>query len=219
MRSTRVLVFARSPEPGCAKTRLIPALGAQGAADLYALLLEYTLALVAEANPPEVELWMDREPVARTIIEAAGRLGAAVRIQPEGDLGWRMRHALERTLAEGALPILLGSDVPALTVGHLGDANRRLEAGADAVLAPAEDGGYGLVAISRPLPEMFGDVPWGSSVVMAVTRQRLRAAGRRFEELDSVWDVDGPKDLARLDSIPALSDWRARIGVDAADVS
>jgi len=219
MRSMRVLVFARSPEVGRAKTRLIPALGAQGAADLYALLLEHILAVVSEAKPPEIELWMDCEPVSPAIIVAARRLSATVRIQPEGDLGWRMRYALERTLAEGAWPILIGSDVPMLTAVHLADAAERLGAGADAVLAPAEDGGYGLVAISRPLPEMFSDMPWGTSVVMALTRQRLRAARRSWQELDPVWDVDGPKDLARLESIPALSGWRRRIGVDAADVS
>lgn len=211
-----ILVFGRSPGSGAAKTRLIPALGPRGAADLYALLLEHALATAAAAGADEVTLWLDAGPATDDIRGLTDRYGSGVTVQVAGDLGMRMHDALCRTLAAGALPLLMGSDVPTLTPTVLQEAARLLRAGREAVLAPALDGGYGLIGVSRPLPALFEGMPWGTDAVLDETRRRCVRDGIGLTELDWVWDVDEPADLSRLDDVPGLSDWRGRIRVDAA---
>jgi hypothetical protein len=113
-----------------------------------------------------------------------------------GHLGERMARALAQLLARGPA-LLVGSDCPALAAGDL-----RAAAGAlathDAVFQPAEDGGYVLVGLSRPLPGIFEGIRWGESGVMRETRDRLRAAGARWREMPVRWDVDRPEDYRRL---------------------
>lgn len=209
-----VLVFGRSPVAGRAKTRLIPALGAAAAARIYGLLLRHALATAMAARLDAVELWVDGEPVAEEVHAIASDAGAAVRLQQGVDLGARMHHALTTILAAGALPLLMGSDVPALTPAMLRQGAAWLQAGKDLVVAPAEDGGYGLIGISRPLPELFQAMSWGGPQVWAETRLRSESLGLSLGELDTVWDVDVPEDLDRLDALPALRDWRRRIGCE-----
>jgi rSAM/selenodomain-associated transferase 1 len=202
----RVQVFARDPEPGRTKTRLIPALGADGACRCYLCLLDATLACVAAAAPDELELWSDRPPRSPLLRARARARGARVRVQAGADLGERMAGALEDALAAGALPLLVGSDLPGLRPAHLRAGAAALRAGADAVFAPAEDGGYGLVGLSRPWRALFRDVPWGTDAVMAVAR--ARAAGGRLVELDPLWDLDEPADLERVAGLPGFEDCR-----------
>lgn len=211
-----VLVFGRSPVAGQAKTRLIPALGAQGAADLYRLLLEHALATASAAKLDRVTLWLDAEPVADEVVALAGRHGVEIAVQVAGDLGLRMHDALSRTLAAGALPLLMGSDVPALTPATLEQAATLLRGGRDVVLSPALDGGYGLIGVARPLPLLFEAMPWSTETVLAETRARCAREGVDLVELEALWDLDEPADLERLAEVPELAEWRRRIGVDAA---
>lgn len=215
-RPVRILVFGRSPLPGRAKTRLIPALGPQGAADLYALLLEHALATACAARVDGVTLWLDAAPVTDELEELAARYGIEVALQAPGDLGARMHGALLATLASGALPLLMGSDVPALTPQMLEDGAALLVGGRDVVLAPALDGGYGLIGVRRPLPTLFHDMPWSTDAVLTETRRRCVRDGVSLAELAWVWDVDEPGDLLRLADIADLADWRQRLEVDAA---
>jgi len=215
-RPIHILVFGRSPIPGRAKTRLIPALGPQGAADLYALLLEHALTTACAANADGVTLWLDAEPLADEVVVLAGRHGIEIAVQVPGDLGLRMHDALSRTLASGALPLLMGSDVPALTPATLEQAATLLRGGRDVVLAPALDGGYGLIGVTRSLPALFEAMPWSTESVLAETRARCTRGGIDLVELEAVWDLDEPADLKRLDEVPELLDWRQRIRADAA---
>jgi glycosyltransferase A (GT-A) superfamily protein (DUF2064 family) len=176
---TRVLVFAREARAGRVKTRLIPLLGAAGAARLHARLVRRALATARDARLGEVTLWSTRR-------------------QRGADLGARMQHAFERSLRRAPRVILMGADAPALRAAHLRRAARWLAGGADAVFAPAEDGGYALVALRRLPPRLFDGIEWGGARVMAQTRTRLAALGRRWRELPEVWDVDRPGDVARL---------------------
>ncbi len=211
-----VLVFARSPIPGRAKTRLIPALGAEGAARLYLLLLEHALVTARAADFDAVEVWMDAEPIADEVRELARVIDARLAVQTGADLGARMDAAFGDALARGVLPLLMGSDVPSLTSLMLREAAAALRQGRDVVIAPALDGGYGLIGVGRRLPALFEAMPWGGPEVLAETRRRIDALGCSSAELTPVWDVDEPADLARLDELPELRDWRRRIGFEAA---
>jgi glycosyltransferase A (GT-A) superfamily protein (DUF2064 family) len=177
---TRVIVFARTPRAGRVKTRLVPLLGEQGAARLHARLLRRALTTALEADLGPVELWTTRR-------------------QRGADLGARMHHAFARSLRRAERVVLIGSDCPALRGSDLRKAARWLAGGADAVFAPAEDGGYALIALRRVSPRLFDGVEWGGAQVMVQTRARLTTLGWRWRELPEVWDVDRPEDYRRLE--------------------
>lgn len=193
----RVAVFAKAPVAGLVKTRLIPLLGAEGAAALHERLVRHAMAIAVAADVGPVELWCapdERHPFFAGFARAAG---VALRVQVGADLGERMRHAFDTALSEGAAMVLIGSDCPAM--GAI-DVRRAVAALAthDVVLVPAEDGGYVLVGAARPVPSMFDGIDWGSDAVMTQTRERLAAAGARFCELPELWDVDRPADYTRM---------------------
>ena len=190
-----VAVLAKAPIPGYAKTRLIPALGPEGAARLQALLIGRALRTAQASGLGPVTLWGAPDvahPVLRTLAEAAG---AGLTAQPEGDLGRRMLLPFEA--APGPV-VLVGTDCPVLEPADLADAARLLRAGHDAVIAPAEDGGYGLIAAARPLLALFAAMPWGTDRVAALPRRRAAEAGLVLAELRTIWDVDRPDDFGRL---------------------
>lgn len=193
------MVFAKSPEPGRVKTRLIPALGEAGAAQLQRQLIERTLRTAVGAGLGSVELWCEPGPDEAYFSDCAKRHQLSLKAQGEGDLGLRMARALEATLAEGAAGLLIGCDCPALTPAYMREAAGALAGGDDAVFGPAEDGGYVLVGVARsPVAELFRDVLWGAATVMRETRTRLARGNWRWRELAPLWDVDRPEDLARL---------------------
>ena len=179
---TRIIVFAREPRAGQVKTRLVPLLGAAGAARLHARLLARALDTAHAARPGAVQLqWARRQRGA--------------------DLGARMQYAFREALRRAARVILIGADCPALRARDLRRCARWLAGGADAVFAPTEDGGYALIALRRVSPRLFDGIEWGGAQVMAQTRARLAALGWRWRELPEVWDVDRPEDVRRLGSL------------------
>jgi uncharacterized protein len=194
----RVMVFARAPTPGEAKTRLIPALGKAGAAALHRRLVMHSLDIAASAGLGPVELWCAPDTADPFFRACERRLGASLHSQGEGDLGARMQRAFESALARARRAILVGSDIPALTAQYLRDADQALVRGDDAAIGPAQDGGYVLIGLSRCDPELFRDIPWGGPEVLAETRVRMAALSWRCSELPVLWDVDRPEDLERL---------------------
>jgi rSAM/selenodomain-associated transferase 1 len=193
----RVAVFARAPVAGEVKTRLVPLLGADGAARLHAALVRRALATACEARVGAVELWCapdERHPFFEV---CARQYGATLHRQQGADLGERMQHAFELSLAARRALLLIGSDCPALAPADLLAAAAAL-ASHDAVIAPAEDGGYVLVGLARAMPAIFRDIAWGGPGVMAETRARLDAANARWTAMRTLWDVDRPEDVARL---------------------
>ena len=194
-----IIVFARAPVPGAAKTRLIPALGELGAARLHAGLVRHAVRTALASGCGQVEV----HGTARHSFFRS--LKTPFRLQRGRDLGERMHHALSRN--PGA--ILIGTDCPELTVSDLRRAARLLQAGYEAVLAPAEDGGYALIALRRVAPETFRNIAWGTSAVFDETVKRLR--GYRWRALRQVWDVDRPEDLERLRSLRFASAGRRRV--------
>lgn len=196
--SCRIVVFARAPESGKVKTRLIPALGEAGAAALHRRLVTHSLRAAQDADLGPVELWCAPDTRHAFFAECERNLGVSLHSQCEGDLGARMRRALETVLGRAKRAILVGSDIPMLSAQYLRDAGRALSHAHDAVIGPAEDGGYALIGLARCDPELFRDIPWGEPEVLAETRLRIAALRWRCLELPALWDVDRPEDLERL---------------------
>jgi rSAM/selenodomain-associated transferase 1 len=194
-----IIVFAKAPVPGKAKTRLVPALGEWGAARLHERLTRHAVRTALAAGCGRVEIHGTRR---HSFFDS---LGLPFRLQRGRDLGERMHHALGRN--PGA--ILIGTDCPALTAADLRRAARLLCGGYEAVLAPAEDGGYALIALRRVAPEIFRNIAWGTSSVYEETVKRL--ASYRWRALRTVWDVDRPEDLPRLRALRLASAGRRRV--------
>lgn len=196
-RGTWIAVLAKAPVPGFAKTRLIPALGATGAARLHRHLTIRTVTTALEAGLAGVTLWCAPDTDHRLFRALRHRTGVECLRQPGVDLGARMHAAFRRHCAQGPV-LLIGTDCPALHAGHLRQASLALAAGADAVFHPAEDGGYVLVGLRAPQPELFNDIAWGTAEVMRSTHDRAQAVGLNVHEFAPLWDVDWPEDLERL---------------------
>jgi rSAM/selenodomain-associated transferase 1 len=203
-----VIVFARAPQPGRAKTRLVPCLGEWGAASLHRRLVRRTLRVAQAARCGPVEL--HGAPRARHgfFLRCARDFGAGLYAQRGGDLGQRMFNAIAAGLRRHRAVVLVGTDCPALEVRDLRRAARSLAGGCDAVIAPAEDGGYPLIGLRRASPRVFERIGWGGPDVFARTAEVLDGLGWRWRRLRTLWDVDRPEDLARL----AASSLHLRLG-------
>ncbi len=199
MAERAILVFAKAPEPGLAKTRLIPALGAEGAAALAERLLEHTLEAAASVPEAALELHCAPDcshPLFRSL---AARHRLALQVQAGADLGERMAAALEGALSRHRQVVLIGSDCPLMDAAYLEEAFSMLAGGHDMVLGPAEDGGFVLIGTVVSLPGgLFEGIDWGTDRVLAQTRARIQALGIGHGELPVCWDLDRPADLNRL---------------------
>ena len=195
-------ILAKAPVSGLAKTRLIPLLGAAGAARAQRRFTLNTLHLAHQAAPGAVTLWCAPDATHR-FFRALRRVNRTVCInQPPGDIGARMLHAFKQHFADQAkLPLLLvGTDCPLLAPGHLQQAAEALKEH-DVVLIPAEDGGYVLIGMRVLVPQVFEGIAWSTPLVMAQTRDQLRRAGVSWLELPPLWDVDEPADWLRLQRV------------------
>jgi rSAM/selenodomain-associated transferase 1 len=196
LRRVPVAVLAKAPIAGLAKTRLIPALGPQGAARLQRQLTRCAVHTAQAAALGPVTLWCTPDTQHRFFRALRHRTGVHCCVQADGDLGARMHQAF--CLQNVPEPLLLiGTDCPPLRPEHLRQAARALLHGDDAVFCPAEDGGYVLVGLREPQRGLFEGMVWSTSEVMAQTRQRASRLGLRVRELETLWDVDVPADLAR----------------------
>jgi hypothetical protein len=197
----RVAVLAKAPIAGLAKTRLIPALGARGAARLQRDFTRHALRTATGAGLGPVTLWYAPEADHRFFRALRRTMNVDCQVQPTGDLGARMHTAFRLHCVQGPL-LLIGTDCPALRPHDLREAAQALCDGHDAVLGPAEDGGYVLVGLRSPQPALFSGMVWSTPSVMAETRARARGLGLRVMELETLWDVDLPADLPRLCTLP-----------------
>jgi rSAM/selenodomain-associated transferase 1 len=196
-----LIVFARAPEPGRVKTRLVPLLGSKGAAQLHSRLVERTLATAVAAEFENIELCCSPGIEHVFFRRIQKRFGIRLRSQGRGDLGARMYRACERALRTHPYVVLIGSDCPVLRAADLRAAALALQKGVDAVFSPAEDGGYALIGLRRISRRLFDGVAWGTPEVLGETRRRLRQLRFRWKELRTVWDVDRPEDVARLNRL------------------
>ena len=190
-----VAVLAKAPVAGFAKTRLIPVLGAEGAAALQARLIARAVATACAAGVGPVTVWATPDETHPALQTIAGEFAVALARQRGGDLGARMLAALA---AANAPALVIGTDCPALAADHLRTAAGILRSGTDAVVVPAEDGGYALIGLRAPEPALFSEMRWSTPSVMDETRRRLERLGMSWQEPVTLWDVDLPADLERL---------------------
>jgi len=192
-----LIIFAKAPVAGLAKTRLIPALGAAGAAALAERLLVQAVAAAVAARLGPVELCVSPDPGHPSFQQLARQHGLQLVSQGEGDLGQRMHRALQRALQRHAQVLLMGTDAPGLDAALLRQAAMALRTH-DAVFVPALDGGYALVGLKRPQPALFEGMTWSTARVMQDTRDRACNAGLSWAETLPVADIDVPADLQHL---------------------
>lgn len=191
------MAFAKAPVAGRVKTRLIPLLGESGATALHEQLAWRSISEAVAASLCPVTLWCSPTRQHAFFSACSEQLGVPLSDQHGGDLGARMAHAFEKTLHESSYALIMGSDCPVLNRHYLHEALSALHAGYDAVLGPAEDGGYVLLGLRRFNSLLFEAIPWGEAQVLDATRARLRQLQWRCHELPVLWDVDRPEDVAR----------------------
>jgi rSAM/selenodomain-associated transferase 1 len=198
-----IAIFAKAPIAGLAKTRLIPRLGARAAAELQRLMIERTVHAAIESRMGPVSLWCAPDRNNAVFSSLAAKYPIDLHAQSGPDLGARMLNAFE-VLTAGCPVVLIGCDCPVLQASHLLMCAAALRAGHDAVFVPTEDGGYAVAAAAKPWPELFREIPWGSSDVMSETRSRAMRSGLRISEPVTLWDVDTPEDYDRAAGLNLL---------------
>lgn len=188
MQQPRLVLFTRYPVPGQAKTRLIPALGEAGAAAIHRKLAERTVAVMRESGlPMEIHFTGGRE----SDFEHWLGEGLAYREQREGDLGDRLRAAIDPPPV-----VFVGADCPNLAAKHLEQAGTALMEN-DVVIGPAEDGGYWLIGIAQNHGWLFADMDWGTDAVLPETLKQLAKRDIEPVLLETLADCDRPEDLDR----------------------
>lgn len=212
-----ILIFTRYPVPGEVKTRLIPALGSEPAARLHRRMTEHVVTEargLAGNGGVAVHVGFTGGPLK----SFRSWLGHDLRYVPQigDDLGKRVHHALGAVFRAGPGPaMVIGSDVPGLDRAVLEQALHALQ-GSDLVIGPARDGGYYLIGMHRPHPELFENMEWGTSSVFAQTTDAAKRLGLTVAVLPVLQDVDRPEDLDALRHDPRFSDvftGKARISV------
>jgi uncharacterized protein len=190
----RLIVFVKAPRAGFVKTRLAAALGPHGALAAYRALVDRVLGELSSLRDVELRFSPDD---AASEISAWLRPGWSDAAQGEGDLGARMNRAFGEAFASGATRVvLIGSDCPHVTIADIAAAAAAL-ADHDAVLGPAEDGGYWLVALRASAPGLFAQMEWSTADVLARTLARAQSLGLRVHLLRSLPDVDTVEDWQR----------------------
>ena len=197
MREVQIAIMAKAPQAGFAKTRLIPDIGARAAARLQRQLTLHTIEVAQQAKVGAVTVWCAPDTQHRFFRSLQEHCQITLRTQVGANLGERMLNVFEQQCAQGPL-LMVGTDCPGLTTGHFQTAAQCLTAGDDAVFFPAEDGGYVLIGLHKPYPQVFEGIAWSSDQVMAQTRERLRYLSFRWQEPITLWDVDRVEDLHRL---------------------
>lgn len=194
---TRIVIFAKVAHPGFAKTRLIPALGAQGAADLAQRMLTHTLneALNTKVGLVELCVTFPLNKKLRQTISIPNEV--QISDQGQGDLGERLSRITRRIIANNESVLLIGTDCLELTTFHLQQAADALNF-FDSTLIPATDGGYALLGLNFFHPSLFESIKWSTNTVFIETLNRISQLGYSVKSFPSMHDIDEPSDLRWL---------------------
>jgi len=201
---TLIIIFAREPVYGRVKTRLIPALGKQGATELYQRFLDYAIHQhttnqrgINSLNLSPVNVCITPESRDSFFLEMEGSDRFMCSRQQGDELGSRMYNALEAALQNYSKAILIGTDCPFLTPDDIQQAITALD-NHDVVFSPASDGGYVLIGVNKLITELFEAIDWGTQRVMAQTRNVMKTHGLSWRELSEKNDIDIKSDLKYL---------------------
>ena len=194
----RLLIFCKAPIAGQVKTRLMPVLTAEQAADVHILLTKRLLTLLNEAQLCEIQLWCSPDCEHPFFQACANDYDLTLHRQEGADLGTRMQHAIATTLIDSPLAVLVGCDSPTLTVNDISEAIENLLTDSDVVLAPAEDGGYVMIASKGDYPTLFSDMTWSTENVLSDTIRRASQANIALSCIHTQWDIDTIEDWQRF---------------------
>lgn len=194
---TRIIIFAKAPLPGFAKTRLIPVLGAAGAAKLAHWMLHQTLNSAVDAAIGPIELCVTPEITTPAWSGVEMVQGIEISAQGDGDLGARLARAAQRALEHDAAVLLIGTDCVEMSAPLLREAAVTLKR-KGAVIYPAADGGYALLGLTEFHPSLFSNIAWSTDSVASETIGRIGQLGWSLEVGALLHDVDEPDDLKRV---------------------
>ena len=197
MKPVRIIILTKASQPGFTKTRLIPALGEQGAADLAKRMLIHTLNQSLEANIGPVEICTTPAPTDAIWQDFVSSNKLEYSDQGKGDLGERLSRISQRVIDSGESVLLIGTDCTQLTATHLQQARDGLR-NSDSILIPATDGGYVLLGLNFFHPLLFESIKWSTATVCTETIDRLKKLGRSVQNFPSMHDIDEPEDLKFL---------------------
>jgi rSAM/selenodomain-associated transferase 1 len=192
-----LMIFCKAPVAGQVKTRLTTELTAEQAMRVHIELTQRTLQLATQSNLCPVQLWCAPSTEHPFFTVSAQTWHVILQQQQGRDLGERMNNAFCLAFATYSRALIIGCDCTSLTVQDLEEALTVLNQKSCCVLAPAEDGGYVLIGLNQPHPELFDNIPWGTVQVLEQTRTRINHYNLHHYELKEQWDVDTPKDLER----------------------
>jgi len=192
---TRLVIFTKAPLAGYCKTRLIPQLGEQGAAQLQQQLIENCLERLCKPMLCPTELWCSPDTTHPDLQKLAKLYQLHLYQQQGDDLGQKMYHAMAYCAA--SYTFIIGSDCPEISSAYIEAGIEQLRSGQDAVIGPAEDGGYVLLGVQQVNKALFEGIRWGTAQVFAQTTQKMTAAGMRWSALATQWDLDDGRDLIR----------------------
>ncbi|MDH5258512.1 MAG: TIGR04282 family arsenosugar biosynthesis glycosyltransferase, partial [Gammaproteobacteria bacterium] len=193
--NARLIIFAKAPLPGYCKTRLIPELGQEGAAQLQAELIENCLRRLCLKPICPTELWCSPDTQHPIFQSLSHRYGVTLHQQQGTSLGEKMHQAM--ACQDGPMTIIVGTDCPEITCEYVTAAFRYLSEGQDAVIGPAEDGGYVLLGLQRVSQTLFHDINWGTEQVYSQTVEKMKDLELTWREHDLLWDLDDGQDLLR----------------------
>ncbi|HEY5138989.1 MAG TPA: TIGR04282 family arsenosugar biosynthesis glycosyltransferase [Methylococcales bacterium] len=192
-----LMIFCKAPVAGQVKTRLTTELNAEQAMQVHIELTQRTLQLATLSHLCPVQLWCTPSTANPFFTASAKTYHVILQQQKGDDLGERMNHAFCLALNGYSRALIIGCDCPSLNEQDMEEALTALNQDDCCVFAPAEDGGYVLIGLNQPHPELFDNMPWGTGRVLEQTRTRIRQHNIRFHALRQQWDLDTPVDLAR----------------------
>jgi len=198
-----VLVFAKPPIPGYAKTRLMPALGAEGAAALHSKLVDRVLKNLSNSEAWDVQLWGAGDVNHSFFTLCQNKYQLSFYEQRGENLGDRMFNAMRTALESYEKVVIIGTDCPLLDREVVEHAFQGLNYN-QVVINPAEDGGYVLLGLKAIDSKIFANVNWGTASVADQTFRNLLNLGWDYTVLPTLWDIDRPEDLAKLETLQPL---------------
>jgi len=197
---TKLIIFAKAPVSGEVNTRLIPHIGVVAATQLQQELIELRMQQFGDTADFDVDLSCAPDGSHPLFQQCAEEYDVSLTQQRGADLGERMSNAFKDAFDVYTKVLLIGTDAPAVEMHTIKLALEALD-DYEVVLQPAEDGGYVLIGMQRYLPVVFHSVAWGSERVLKQTRANIVAAGLRWHELTTGWDIDTAEDLERFRSL------------------